>query len=96
PESPSGVMFGFLNLFLAVAFLRTGVEETEAARLLEEGSPEAFRFDDTGVTWAGHRVGLNELRDARRFGVVSFGSCSFTEPIDDLEAIHILGSAKHT
>lgn len=97
PDSPSGLMFGFLNLFLASAFLRTGMGEAEAARLLEEGSPDAFQFDDAGVTWEGHRVGLEELREARRLGVVSFGSCSFTEPIGDLQALHLLGSgAQHT
>lgn len=92
PDSPTGVMFGFLNLFLASAFLRAGMSETEAARLLEEESPEALHFDDAGVTWEGHRVGLKALDDARRFGVVSFGSCSFTEPIGDLEAIRLVGS----
>lgn len=92
PDSPTGVMFGFLNLFLATAFLRAGMADTEVARLLEEGSPEALQFDDAGVTWEGHSVGLKALRDARRLGVVSFGSCSFTEPIGDLEAIRLLGS----
>ena len=92
PDSPTGVMFGFLNLFLASAFLRAGMEDAEVARLLEEGSPEAVQFDDAGVTWENHRLGLNALSDARRFGVVSFGSCSFTEPIGDLEAIGLLGS----
>ena len=42
-DSPSGVMFGFLNLMLAMRFLRTGMEEAEVARLLEEASPEAFQ-----------------------------------------------------
>jgi hypothetical protein len=97
PDSPTGVMFGFLNLFLASAFLRVGMEDAEAARLLEEGSLEALQFDDAGVTWKGHRVSLKTLHDARRVGVVSFGSCSFTEPIGDLEAIHLFGSgAQHT
>lgn len=97
PDSPSGVMFGFLNLFLANAFLRTGMGEAEAVRLLEEASPDAFQFDDAGVTWEGHRIGLEELREARRLGLVSFGSCSFTEPIGDLQALHLLGSgAQHS
>ncbi|MDQ3207823.1 MAG: hypothetical protein M3Q37_04370 [Gemmatimonadota bacterium] len=97
PDSPTGTMFGFLNLFLATAFLRAGMEETEAGRLLEEGSPNAFRFDDAWANWKGHRVSLKELGEARRFGVVSFGSCSFSEPIGDLEAIHLLRSgAQHT
>lgn len=95
-DSPVSMMFGFLNLFLVTAFLRAGMEESDAARLLEEGSPEALQFDEAGVAWNGHRVDLGGLRDAPRFGVVSFGSCSFTEPISDLEAIHLLGSgARH-
>ncbi len=91
PDSPTGVMFGFLNLFLATAFLRAGMAESEAARLLEEGSSEAIHLDERGIAWEGHRLDLDALRSARRSGVVSFGSCSFTEPIADLEALHLLG-----
>jgi len=91
PDSPTGVMFGFLNLFLATAFLRAGMAEADAARLLEEESSEAFQIDEGGIAWEGHRLQLDGLRSARRFGVVSFGSCSFTEPIGDLEALHLLG-----
>lgn len=91
-DSPAGTMFGFLNLFLATAFLRAGMEETDTARLLEEESPEALQFDEVGVSWEGHRLDLEALRDARRLGVVSFGSCSFTEPIGELEALHLLGA----
>ena len=92
PDSPEGMMFGFLNLFLTTAFLRAGMEEADAARLLEEESPGAFQIDDGGIAWKGHRLDLDALRDARRFGVVSFGSCSFAEPISDLDALHLLGS----
>lgn len=91
-DSPAGVMFGFLNLFLATAFLKGGMQEAEAARLLEEGVPEAFQFNDDSIAWRGHRLELDALRDARRLGVVSFGSCSFTEPVGDLEALHLLGA----
>lgn len=91
PDSPAGLMFGFLNLFLATAFLLAGMAEADVARLLEEGSPEALQIDEGGVAWKGHRLGLKALGDARRGGIVSFGSCSFTEPIGDLEALHLLG-----
>jgi len=32
------------------------------------------------------------LSDARRLGMVSFGSCSFTEPIEDLQSLHLLAA----
>jgi hypothetical protein len=89
-ESPCGTMFGFLNLFLAAAFLLAGMSQADAARLLEEGSPEAIQVDESGITWNGHRLDLESLHRARREGMISFGSCSFTEPIGDLETLHLL------
>jgi hypothetical protein len=91
-DSPSGTMFGFLNLLLAVAFLRSGMEEAEVARVLEEEEPDAFQADDSGISWRNRRLDLRAVSDARRLGMVAFGSCSFTEPIADLEALHLLGS----
>ena len=89
-DSPSGLMFGFLNLMLAVAFLRSGMEETEIGHVLDEGKRDAFEVDDSGITWRGRRLDLNDLSDARRLGMISFGSCSFTEPLADLEALDLL------
>jgi hypothetical protein len=85
-------MFGFLNLLLAVGFLRSGMEEAEVTRILVEGDPGAVQADDSGITWRNQRLDLKQLSDARRLGMNSFGSCSFTEPLSDLEALHLLGS----
>jgi hypothetical protein len=89
-DSPSGPMFGFLNLMLAVAFLRSGMEDTEAGQVLEEGRRDAFQADSSGITWRGRRLDLKALSDARRLGMISFGSCSFTEPLAALEALNLL------
>jgi hypothetical protein len=90
PGSACGTMFGFLNLFLAAAFVGAGVDDEAAARLLEERDPRAFRFDSEGVEWEGQRLGLAAVGRARESGIVSFGSCSFTEPIGDLESLGLL------
>lgn len=92
PDSPCGSMFGFLNLFLTVAFLRGSMGESEAAAVLEEGSPGAFQADDMGINWRNHRLDLQSLREVREDGIISFGSCSFTEPIQDLESLQLLKS----
>lgn len=89
-QSPSGIMFGFLNLLLAVAFLQAGMEKTEVARVLEEGDPSAFQVDDSGISWRGNRLSSTALSAARRLGMSSFGSCSFTEPLADLAALQLL------
>lgn len=90
PDSPSGVMFGFLNLFLATSFLRAGMSPEQAACVLEETSPQVFQFDDGGISWRDHRLSRDALREVRENVLHSFGSCSFTEPIAELEALHLL------
>jgi len=90
PDSPSGVMHGFLNVFLAAAFLRAGMQPQIAVALLKEDSPQAFHFDSNAVTWREHRLNLSEIVAAREQFAISFGSCSFTEPVDDLRSLHLL------
>jgi len=88
PGSPCATMFGFLNVFLAAAFLDHGMGWADALAVLEETSPAAFRFEEEGVSWRSHRLDEAELRHTRRRSATAFGSCSFQEPIDDL---HVLG-----
>jgi len=90
PGSPSGMMHGFINVFLAAAFLQQGMDRKLAAELLEEQSASAFQFDVDGVSWRQHRLSRNEIAAARQSFAISFGSCSFTEPIDDLRSLHLL------
>jgi hypothetical protein len=90
PDSPSGIMHGFINVFLAAAFLRAGMEPNLAAQLLEEQSSQAYQFDLDGVGWRRHRLSRNEIAATRRSFAISFGSCSFMEPIDDLRSLRLL------
>ncbi|HTC23656.1 MAG TPA: hypothetical protein VK688_04800 [Gemmatimonadales bacterium] len=90
PNSACATMFGFLNLFLAAAFLDHGMDDVDGLALLEETSPQAFSFEEEGVTWRSHRLADAEMRHARRRSGLAFGSCSFTEPIDDLQALGLL------
>ncbi|MGH7527730.1 MAG: hypothetical protein ACREMX_13615 [Gemmatimonadales bacterium] len=90
PDSPTATMFGFLNLFLAAGFVRTGMADADLARLLEDGSVEAFRFGSDGVSWQGRQLDREALRRTRQDGIISFGSCSFTEPIADLRSLGLL------
>ena len=83
-------MFGFLNVFLAAAFLEAGATEATARAVLEERNKDAFRFDDTGVTWGGQRLSRDQLASSRLGAITSFGSCSFREPIDDLASLGLL------
>jgi hypothetical protein len=90
PDSPTAVMHGFLNVFCAAAFVRTGIPATDAVAMMEETAPEAFQFDGAGVTWRNRRITTPAISAARANYSLSFGSCSFTEPIDDLRTLHLI------
>jgi hypothetical protein len=86
--SPCAMMHGFVNVFLAAALLwHRGSTEADARATLEETSPEAFRFEERCVSWHGHSLTTSQLRAARRKFAISFGSCSFEEPMQDLKEL---------
>jgi hypothetical protein len=89
-DSSRAPMYGFLNVFLAAAFVADGLTDENAASLLAEESADAFRFADGAVEWRGRSLGEPELARARREVATSFGSCSFREPIADLQALGLL------
>ncbi len=86
-EAPRGTMFGFLNVFLAAALTRDGLPEAEMVALLEERDPAAFAIRDAQISWRGHTLNAARLTVERASFAISFGSCSFREPLDDLSAL---------
>ncbi len=90
-NSAKASMHGFLNLFLAAGFARHGFEPSVLEEILEEEFEEVFTFDDNGAYWQKtHFLNLQEIEELREKGAVSFGSCSFEDPISDLQEIGIL------
>jgi hypothetical protein len=90
PDAPSATMFGFLNMFVAGVLALRGATETELVGVLEERRPSAFSFDAEGMSWRQHRVPVGELASARASFAVSFGSCSFREPVDALRELALI------
>ena len=87
-DGPSAMMHGFVNVFLAAALLwHRGSTEADALATLEETSPDAFRFEENCVRWHGRSMTASQLSSARRKFAISFGSCSFEEPIHDLQEL---------
>lgn len=87
PDSPTAVLHGFLNVFLSAALLRCGrISTSDVAHVLEETSAEAFHIGPAAAAWRDSSLGAEELRAAREFAC-SFGSCSFEEPVADLQAL---------
>lgn len=89
-DAPKGTMNGFLNVFLAAGFLRQSYKPNLIAELLENESAESFTFDDNGIWWQKYFISTSQLHFLREKNIISFGSCSFEEPITDLQEIGLL------
>lgn len=91
PNAPQGAMHGFLNLLLMTGFARESYRVSLLEELMEEEFEEAFHFTELGVDWRdGHALTNAQLGLLRQRGMHSFGSCSFDEPIADLEVMGLL------
>jgi hypothetical protein len=75
---PSPPMHGFVNLFLAACRVWHGATEADALTTLRQSS---FHFDSSLDLTA------EQIHAARRDFAISFGSCSFQEPVADLQGL---------
>lgn len=88
PGSPSATMHGFVNLLLTATLLRTGrIDEDLADACLDDDRPEAFKLSGRAGSWLNGVVTYGEIADARRALLRSVGTCSFEEPVTEIEAL---------
>jgi hypothetical protein len=89
PDAPRATMHGFLNVFAAALFARSGAA-VDLEAVLREESPAAFRLDADGLAWRQERVSPAQIADGRASFAVSFGSCSFAEPVEGLQQLELI------
>ena len=65
-------------------------EDEDLEAILEARELSAFEITDDTVGWGGHRIDLPRIEEARERFAHGFGSCSFLEPLDDLNALDLL------
>jgi len=83
------LMHGFLNV--AVASVLTFCDgDRYAASILDERDLRGFTFSDTQLAWHGHEATLDQIKLVRSIFFLSFGSCSFEEPIAELKELKLL------
>lgn len=100
PNSPAASMHGFLNLFTASAIvwsaLRAGgaIPHAVLATCLADGERANWHFGEDALTWSGDeepmRIDLEGIRSMRSCFALSFGSCSFEEPLQEMREIDLL------
>lgn len=87
PDAPHAIMHGFVNVLLASAFAWHGERDIEP--IIAETDASKFSFDDAGH-WRGKSLSVAQIREARKNFIHSVGSCSFDEPVHDLQALGFL------
>ena len=87
PESARAKMHGYVNVFLAALLAWRGENAAAVWETLAETDAGGFRFGDESVRWLGHDAGVDEIEAMRREFAVSYGSCSFEEPVEEARAL---------
>jgi hypothetical protein len=85
--SERGSMYGYLNLFLATAAILEGEGPSVAVQALLEEDSSAITLHDSFLSWRRHRYEEPDLRRLRESLLLSFGSCSFVEPVREARAL---------
>jgi hypothetical protein len=100
PNSRRAMMHGFLNVFTAAAIAWGAVRAGEAvsrfaiSACLADEERRNWHFDDDALTWSGGekpvRIKVEALRSLRSKFALSFGSCSFEEPVAEMHQMGFL------
>ena len=86
-DAPQAVMHGFLNVLMAAALAWHGERDIEP--VLAETDGTAFLFDDY-AHWRNKSLSVAQIKEARIKFIHSVGSCSFDEPVNELQELALL------
>lgn len=90
-EGVKSYMHGFLNIFGAgILAAVSDFDEEELLEIINDEDPYEFIFKENGFEWNETEVPNEEIIEAREKFMISYGSCSFDEPIDDLKTLELL------
>ena len=84
-------MYGFFNVFLSGMFAKKyDLNENDIIKILIDENKNHFQFKENKIKWKSYYITTDEILDYRLKNFISFGSCSFDEPCEDLKENGIL------
>jgi hypothetical protein len=87
PGSRTAVMHGFVNFFIAAMATYDGANETEVEEILNDSECGNFNADVERLQWRERSFSSKAIREMRDRFAISFGSCSFEEPMEEMRAM---------
>ncbi|MCI5065009.1 hypothetical protein MRY87_04725 [bacterium] len=82
PEQGIEPHFGYLNVFLTALLARRGsISTAQLTTALQSPATPTLSEGNQSLSWAGYLISCKELQTMRHEIALSFGSCSFTEPL---------------
>lgn len=82
---PMGPMQGFVNTFVAAILIGAkAIDEDTALELMAETNGSNFVLSDQHIGWKEHTVPVATAVEQRNRFALSYGSCSFDEPTQEL------------
>ena len=83
--------FGFLNLYVGASLAFHGLAKGDKlVKVLSESDEKQFVFTAEGLKYKDDRLTLKQITEARKKFIRSFGSCSFEEPVADLNRLGLI------
>jgi len=90
-DSVSTKMHGFMNVFGAgVLACANSLSLKEITEIVNAENAESFKFTEEEFRWNDIPSSIEQVSKARNEFVLSFGSCSFDEPREDLKKLNLL------
>jgi hypothetical protein len=82
---------GFLNLFAASLLAAAHrLDQATIGEIVAEEDPQAFTVTECELRWQDLSADTQHIAGGRQTAITSFGSCSFSEPRDDLRELGLL------
>ncbi|WP_136808872.1 hypothetical protein [Desulfosediminicola flagellatus] len=82
---------GFINVFGAsLLYAANRLPEDQIIECLEDEDATNIHFTDEQFSWKSYTLSTSEIDTLRENRIVSFGSCSFEEPLEGLAGLGLL------
>lgn len=82
---------GFINIFGAsMLYAANRLPTEQIIECLEDEDATNMHFTDEQFSWKSYTLSTSEIRALRENRIVSFGSCSFEEPLEGLAGLGLL------